>query len=84
MDQIKKKKVAIVFLMLGMFFNPFGYDAIFKMILDFTGSYWNTVGIFYLIAGSFFGLYFYFSEINLFVVITNFIFSIINKIKDMI
>lgn len=61
---VKREKLAIICLMFGMFFNPFGYDAIFKMILDATGSYWITVHVFYLIAAFFFGLYFLFGKVN--------------------
>ncbi len=60
----RNEKMATLCLMAGMFFNPFGYDAAFKLVLDSTGSYWTTVGIFYLVAGSFFGLYFYFARLN--------------------
>jgi len=44
--------------MLAMFFNPFGFDALFKMVMDWTGSYWITDAIFYGIAALFLGLYF--------------------------
>jgi hypothetical protein len=44
--------------MLAMFFNPFGFDALFKMVMDWTGSYWITDAIFYGIAVLFLGLYF--------------------------
>jgi hypothetical protein len=27
-------------LMLAMFFMPFGYDFLFKLIMDLSGSYW--------------------------------------------
>lgn len=57
--------------MLAMFFNPFGFDVLFKMALDFTGSYWKATGIFYCLAGVFFGLYFYFSGNNPIKVIVN-------------
>lgn len=50
--------------MLSMFFLPFGYDALFMLIMKWTGSYWATDGIFYLISGCFFGFYFYFSGVN--------------------
>ena len=49
-----------ILLMAGMFFNPLGFDIIFKMMLDATNSYWITTGIFYGISLSFFGLYFLF------------------------
>ena len=51
--------VATFCLMTAMFFNPFGFDALFKAVMDWTGSYWITDLIFYLIAGFFFGLYIY-------------------------
>ena len=59
-----RNRIAIVCLMLGMFFNPLGFDVLFKMVLDWTGSYWATTGIFYFVAALFFGLYFYFSRTN--------------------
>lgn len=61
---MNRKKISTIFLLCGMFFNPFGYDALFKMILDSTGSYWVTVSIFYCLAVSCFGLYFIFSGTN--------------------
>ena len=39
--------------MLAMFFLPFGYDALFKMIMDSTGSYWIADVVFYSISGCF-------------------------------
>ncbi len=63
--------------MLGMFFNPFGFDVLFKMAMDATGSYWKATGIFYCVAGLFFGLYFYFSG-------TNPIFAVFNYLKSKI
>lgn len=62
--KVRNERMATLSLMLCLFFNPLGYDAIFKAILDLTGSYWHTVLVFYLIAGSFLGFYFYFSRIN--------------------
>lgn len=41
-------------LMLAMFFLPFGYDALFKWIMDITGSYWIADIIFYCVSGLFF------------------------------
>lgn len=40
-------------LMLAMFFLPFGYDALFKLIMDASGSYWVADIIFYSISGCF-------------------------------
>jgi hypothetical protein len=45
-------------LMLAMFFLPFGYDALFKLIMDITGSYWAADTVFYCISGFFFISYF--------------------------
>lgn len=59
-----RNRIAIICLMLGMFFNPFGFDVLFKMTLDLTGSYWITDCIFYSVAALFFMLYFYFSGKN--------------------
>ena len=44
-------------LMLAMFFLPFGYDALFKLIMELTGSYWIADAIFYGISGLFFVSY---------------------------
>jgi hypothetical protein len=46
-------------LMLAMFFLPFGYDALFKLIMDLSGSYWIADIVFYSISASFFTCYFY-------------------------
>jgi len=47
-----------------MFFLPLGYDALFLLIMNLTGSYWITDLIFYLLSASFLGYYFYLSKIN--------------------
>ena len=39
--------------MLAMFFLPFGYDALFKLLMEITGSYWAADIIFYFISGCF-------------------------------
>jgi hypothetical protein len=58
------KKLATVCLMIAMFFNPMGYDAIMKMLLDGGMSYWNVILLFYLLSAFFFGLFFFFSKTN--------------------
>jgi hypothetical protein len=40
-------------LMLAMFFLPLGYDALFKLMMELTGSYWGADVIFYSISGCF-------------------------------
>ncbi len=64
MKDKQKNKYAAISLLLGSFFLPFGYDALFALIMRWTGSYWTTDLIFYFISVVFFGLYFYFSGIN--------------------
>jgi hypothetical protein len=44
-------------LMLAMFFLPLGYDALFKLMMELTGSYWGADVIFYSISGSFWLVY---------------------------
>ena len=46
-------------LIIATFFNPLGFDAMFAMIMNWTGSYWITDLIFYCLSASFFGLYFW-------------------------
>jgi hypothetical protein len=60
----KKKRLATVFLMIAMFLNPIGFDAVQLILIDLTGSYWNANLVMYCLAGLFFGLYFYFSGTN--------------------
>ena len=79
----KNQKMATLCLMLGMFFNPFGYDILVKLILDLTNSYWTTMGIFYLVAGLFFGLSFYYSKINPLVVIKEWVSDLFKKVKSL-
>lgn len=55
---LKDKEKRLIFykdtsLMLAMFFLPFGYDALFKLIMDISGSYWVADIIFYSISGCF-------------------------------
>lgn len=64
MTRIDKEKIATLSLILSMFFNPLGFDALFSAVMTLTGSYWITDIIFYLISLSFLGLYFLFQGIN--------------------
>lgn len=89
MNPVKKKmtfpnraKTATVSLMLATFFLPFGYDALFALIMKWTDSYWITDVIFYFISACFFGVYFYLSGNNPFKELGDIILSIYNdKIK---
>jgi hypothetical protein len=52
----KKKQLMLmkdISLMAAMFFLPFGYDFLFKWIMDVTGSYWTADITFYTISGIF-------------------------------
>lgn len=44
--------------MLGTFFLPLGYDFLFKLILDYTGSYIITDSVFYGVSAIFFIIHF--------------------------
>lgn len=82
LTQEKKYKLATLSLMTGMFFLPLGYDSAFKLIMDWTGSYWFADLIFYFISVVFFGFYFYFSGNSPLSAIKDIILSIYNdKIK---
>ncbi len=80
----KNQKMATLCLGLCLFFNPAGFDILFKTILDATGSYWITTGIFYLVAASFLGLYFYFSRLNPFIEIYLWHKNFFNKLKNIV
>jgi hypothetical protein len=56
--KLKDKNKRLLFykdtsLMLAMFFLPLGYDALFKLMMELTGSYWGADVIFYSISGCF-------------------------------
>ena len=44
-------------LMAAMFFLPFGYDFLFKWIMDITDSYWTADLMFYTISGIFWTIF---------------------------
>ena len=52
-----------IFLMLALFFNPFGFDAVQYSLILLTGSLWKANFVLYCIAGVFFGLYIYFRRL---------------------
>jgi len=61
---INRQKTATIFLFLGTFFNPLGYDALLKWLMDTTGSYWFSISIFYLLSALCFIAYFVLAKIN--------------------
>jgi hypothetical protein len=60
LKQKKRKIMGTWILILATFFNPLGFDALFALIMKWTGSYWITDVIFYCLSAFFFGLYFLF------------------------
>lgn len=50
--------------MLGTFFLPFGYDFLFKTILDYTGSYVITDSVFYITSFVLFIIHFTINKTN--------------------
>ena len=61
---MNKKKLATVCLMIGMFLNPMGFDAIQLTLIHITGSLLRANFVLYCLASFFFGLYFFFSGNN--------------------
>lgn len=49
-------------LFLGSFFCPMGFDVLMKYTMDYTNSYWITIGIFYCISALLFILYYFFRK----------------------
>jgi hypothetical protein len=71
-----KKKLATLCLIIGMFLNPLGFDAIQLMLIQLTGSLLRANFVLYCLAVFFFGLYFYFSGNNPFITIKDIILTI--------
>jgi len=55
--------VSTACLMIAVFLNPLGFDALFKAVMDMTGSYWLTDLIFYGGALLFLGFYLLFKKL---------------------
>ena len=58
------KKLRDVFLALGMFFLPFGFDFLLWHTVHLVGSYWKAIRIFYVISAGFFTTYFVLARRN--------------------
>jgi hypothetical protein len=59
-----KENLSQIFLMLALFFNPFGFDAVQYSLILLTGNLWKANFVLYCIAGLFFGLYIYFRRLS--------------------
>ena len=64
MKKINRQRMATIFLMIAVFLNPFGYDALQALLIKLTGSFWSANLVLYFLAAFFFGLYFLFSGNN--------------------
>lgn len=47
-----------IYLMVGMFLNPMGFDVVQYSLIELTGSLWYANFVLYCLAGLFFGLSF--------------------------
>lgn len=79
---MKNTKRATLFLMLGMFFNPFGFDMIQIALISLTGSYYRANMVLYLLTVICFSLYFIYSGNNPIIEIKNIVLAVYHdKIK---
>lgn len=62
--KLDKKWLGNLFLTIGMFLNPLGYDLVVYGINTIVNDYWMTMSIMYMLAGLFFGGFLYLYEIN--------------------
>lgn len=63
--KLGKRTIANMLITVALFLNPFGYDIIVYGINILTNSYWMTMSIMYSLAISFFGMFIYFSDIDI-------------------
>lgn len=62
--KVFKENLSVKFLMLGMFFNPFGFDIIQYQLYLITGSLWWANLILYCVSVLCFGLSFYLRKLS--------------------
>jgi hypothetical protein len=77
--KLGNRAIGNTFLTLAMFLNPFGYDLVVYGITLLTHDYWMTMSIMYMLAGSFFGVFLYLSNINPVKLVNNKLKSKFNK-----
>lgn len=73
-----------LFLVMGMFINPFGYDILFAWVIHLTGKFWIANLIFYFIAFIFFIVYAFLNKINPLLVIKDGFKNYSNKLKSLL
>lgn len=71
MINYNKKKLAVIFLLLGQFFNPLGTDIIQLLLIHLTGSLSNAYKVLYLLAIICFAIYFILTKTNPFIELIN-------------
>ena len=82
MKKINRNKLGTIFLLLGMFFSPLGFDAVQYILIKLTGSLFGANFALYCLSAFCFGLYFIFLGYNPIKEIKNIILRIFNnKIK---
>ena len=69
---IDKGKAASLFLFLGTFFNPLGYDVLLNQVILWTGSFLLSISVFYLLSLFSFILFFLFSKKRIFLFLAAF------------
>lgn len=57
-----KEKIATLCLMAGMFFNPFGFDAVLLTAMKLTNGYWNAIILLYCLVALFAILYYFYRK----------------------
>ena len=62
--KLGKRTLGNVAISIALFLNPFGFDLVVYGINQLTNEYWITMGIMYVLAGTFFGLFMYLYRIN--------------------
>ena len=62
--KLGKRTLGNVAISTALFLNPFGFDLVVYGINYLTNEYWVTMGIMYVLAGTFFGLFLYLYEVN--------------------
>lgn len=82
--KLKKQNIGNLLITIALFLNPFGYDIVVYTINSIVKDYWMTMSIMYMLAGSFFGLFMYFYNINPVVAFKYHTINTHNKIKNKI
>lgn len=81
----KNKQLSLIFMTIGMFLNPLGYDIAFAYTMSlFGGSFWKADIAFYCIAAFFFMIFLVSSKTNPIFVVKNLLKDLSKKINHFI